>query len=129
MRPQRLSRSPATMATILGIDLGKTKSVACTYDPQTQEATYATIPTDPDALRKALERLRPGLVVFEACTVAGWLAEICRESGLEFLVANTMSEARSWRKVKRKTDRDDARKLAWMAALGDLGHHAPCTPH
>jgi transposase len=108
------------MATILGIDLGKTKSVACSYDPQTQEATFATIPTDPDALRSALERLRPGLVVFEACTVAGWLADICRESGLKFLVANTMSEAWSWRKVKRKTDRDDARKLARMAALGEL---------
>jgi transposase len=108
------------MAMILGIDLGKLKSVACTYDPETQEATYATIPTDPDALRRTLERLRPGLVVFEACTVAGWLADICRALGLEFLVANTMSEAWSWRKVKRKTDRDDARKLARMAALGEL---------
>jgi transposase len=108
------------MATILGIDLGKTKSVACTYDPKTQEAAYATIPTDPDSLRRTLERVRPDLVVFEACTVSGWLADICRELGLEFLVANTLSEAWSWRKVKRKTDRDDARKLARMAALGEL---------
>ena len=31
-----------------------------------------------------------------------------------------MHEAWSWRKVKRKTDRDDALKLARMAALGEL---------
>jgi transposase len=31
-----------------------------------------------------------------------------------------MHEAWSWRKVKRKTDRDDALKLAKMAALGEL---------
>ncbi len=31
-----------------------------------------------------------------------------------------MNEAWSWRKVKRKTDRDDALKLARMAALGEL---------
>ena len=106
--------------TIIGIDLGKFKSVACTFDPETREATYATVPTDPDALRRMLDRDRPDLVVFEACTVAGWLADLCRELGLECLVANTMTEAWSWRKVKRKTDRDDALKLARMAALGEL---------
>ena len=35
-------------------------------------------------------------------------------------MANPMGEAWSWRKVKRKTDRDDALKLARMAALGEL---------
>ena len=108
------------MSTIIGIDLGKFKSVACSYDTETTEVAYSTIPTDPDALSKALQRTRPDLVVFEACTVSGWLADLCRELGLKFLVANTMTEAWSWRKVKRKTDRDDARKLARMAALGEL---------
>ncbi len=108
------------MSTIIGIDLGKFKSVACSYDTETTEAAYSTIPTDPDALRKELQRTRADLVVFEACTVSGWLADLCRELGLKFLVANTMTEAWSWRKVKRKTDRDDARKLARMAALGEL---------
>ena len=108
------------MASIIGIDLGKFKSVTCVYDPETSEATFATLPTDPEALRRALDRIRPDLVVFEAGTVAGWLADLCRELGLPCLVANTMTEAWSWRKVKRKTDRDDARKLARMAALGEL---------
>ncbi|QDV39042.1 IS110 family transposase [Tautonia plasticadhaerens] len=62
------------MAIIIGIDLGKFKGVACTYDTETQEAAYATIPTNPDALRGMLDRARPDLVVFEACTVSGRVA-------------------------------------------------------
>ena len=108
------------MNAILAIDLGKFKSVTCQYDPETQEAAYATIPTDPETLKKLLERINPELVVFEACTVSGWLADLCRELGLAFVVANTMNEAWSWRKVKRKTDRDDALKLARMTAMGEL---------
>src|SRR4029077_1518945 len=73
-----------------------------------------------DGLRKFLEAERPALVVFETCTVAGWVADLCGELGLEFAVAHPMHEAWSWRKVKRKTDRDDALKLARMAALGEL---------
>jgi hypothetical protein len=40
------------MTTILGLDLGKFKSVACHYDPNTLEARYQTI-TDPDTARIA----------------------------------------------------------------------------
>src|SRR5262249_24074114 len=60
------------------------------------------------------------LVVFETGTVAGWVADLCTELGLAYAVANPMHEAWSWRKVQRKTDRDDALKLARMAALGEL---------
>ncbi len=60
------------------------------------------------------------MVVFETCTVAGWVADLGTKLGLEFVVANPMHEAWSWRKVKRKTDRDDALKLATMAAMGEL---------
>jgi transposase len=108
------------MATILGLDLGKFKSTACLYDPDTTAARFTTVHTDPADLRKLLEAERPGLVVFETCTVAGWVADTCDELGLKYLVANPMGEAWQWRKVKRKTDRDDARKLARMAALGEL---------
>jgi transposase len=108
------------MTSILGLDLGKFKSVACLYDPNTQEARYETISTDPETLRRHLQRLRPDLVVFETCTVAGWVADLCDEMGSPRLVADPMNEAWRWSKVKRKTDRDDALKLARMAALGEL---------
>ena len=56
------------MSTILGIDLGKFKSVACRYEADTHEATFATVVTDPDTLRAVLERTRPDRVALEART-------------------------------------------------------------
>src|SRR4051812_28266357 len=108
------------MGTILGLDLGKFRSVACLYGTEATSARFTTVHTDPADLRKFLESERPGLVVFETCTVAGWVADLCAELKLPYEVANPMNEAWSWRKVKRKTDRDDALKLARMAALGEL---------
>jgi transposase len=106
--------------TILGLDLGKFKSVACSYDPGTHDTSFTTVPTDPDAIRGLLATGRPDLVAFETCTVAGWVADTCAELKLPYLVANPMGEAWRWSRVKRKTDRDDALKLARMAALGQL---------
>lgn len=108
------------MNTILAIDLGKFKSVACTLDTQSKETAYRTIDTNPEALKQLLRHAGPSFVVIEACSVAGWVADLCREEGVEVQVANTMHEAWSWRKVKRKTDKDDALKLAKLAALGEL---------
>lgn len=108
------------MSTILGLDLGKFKSLACLYDTQTTAARFTTIHTDPADLRKLLEAERPGLVVFETCTVAGWVADVCDELKLSYAVANPMHEAWSWRKIRRKTDRDDALKLAKLAAGDQL---------
>jgi transposase len=108
------------MSTILGLDLGKFKNTACLYDPDTTAARFATVHTDPPGLRQLLQAERPALVVFETCTIAGWVADLCDELGLPYAVANPMDEAWSWRKVKRKTDRDDALRLARMAALGEL---------
>ena len=108
------------MNTILGLDLGKFKSVACTYDPKTQETRHETIATDHVTVRRCLDRLRPDLVVFETCAVAGWVADTCADLGLPYPVADPMNEACRWSKVRRKTDRDDALKLARMAALGEL---------
>jgi transposase len=78
------------------------------------------LPTTRQALREHFQQQRPDLVVFEACGQAGWMAELCRELGLKFAVANTNGEAWKWKNVKRKTDRDDALKLALLAHRGDL---------
>jgi transposase len=76
--------------------------------------------TSPSDFARVLERERPELVVFETCTVTRWVADLCEELGLPYQIANPMHEAWSWRKVKRKTDRDDALTLAPMAARGEL---------
>ena len=108
------------MTTIIGLDLGKFNSAACTFLSGDGEVRFQALPTKISALRKLFEQERPDLVVFEACAQAGFTADLCRELGLKFLVANTNGEAWKWKNVKRKTDRDDALKLARLAYLGEL---------
>jgi transposase len=108
------------MQTIIGLDLGKFNSTACTLCCGDGEVRFQSLPTTVARLRELLERERPDLVVFEACAQAGFTADLCRTLGLKYAVANTNGEAWKWKNVKRKTDRDDALKLARLAYLGEL---------
>lgn len=105
---------------ILAIDLGKSKSVACHFDVATQTAEYETIHTAPDTMQKLLEERSAAIVIIEACLLSGWVHDIARSLGLNIIVANTNDEAWRWRNVKRKTDRDDALKLARLYQLQEL---------
>ena len=58
--------------------------------------------------------------VLEAGANAGWAADLAAGHGLTVLVANTNGEAWKFQHLKRKTDRDDALRLAELAALGQL---------
>jgi len=60
------------------------------------------------------------MTLFEVSTAAGWVYDLCCELGLPCNVANPLGEAWQWRKVKRKTDRDDAYKLIRLHLLGEL---------
>ena len=95
------------------IDLGKFNSVCCFFDPTTQKHQFETIATK----RAHIEHLltaRPDidLVVMEACGPSGWINDICQEKQVKTLVCSTNEEAWNWKATKRKTDRDDALKLA-----------------
>jgi transposase len=105
---------------ILAIDLGKYKSVSCLYSGSTDNPRFDSFPTDRARLRRLLERYRPNVVVIEACLLAGWVHDLCAERGLVCLVANTASEAWKFKHLKRKTDKDDALRLAQLYALGQL---------
>src|SRR5262249_30539325 len=108
------------MTTILGIDLGKFKSVFCLFFPETGEIQYETLPTDWKKFREFLQRTSPAMTLFETSTAAGWVGDLCRELDLPFQVANPLGEAWQWRKIKRKTDRDDAYKLVRMYRTNEL---------
>ena len=97
--------------TILAIDLGKFNSVLCWYDTGSRDTAFRSIRTGHAELEKELTRQPVGLVVFEACSQAGWVHDLCTELGLGPLVASTTGTAWQWKNVKRKTDRDDALKL------------------
>jgi transposase len=105
---------------ILAIDLGKYKSVACAYDRSTTNARFTTLDTTRQDIDKLLQRERPDVVVIEACTLAGWIHDLCVALGLVCKVANTASEAWKFKHTKRKTDKDDALRLAQLEALEQL---------
>jgi transposase len=109
-----------TSTTILALDLGKFKSVACLYDGCPEDARFESLTTDRAHLRKLLTRCQPGVVVIEACLLAGWVHDLCAELDLRCLVANTASEAWKFKHLQRKTDKDDALRLAQLQALGQL---------
>jgi len=68
----------------------------------------------------AVSQRQSQLVVIEACAVTGWSHDLCVEQGFKVLVTNPSQEAWNWKHVKRKTDKDDALKLAKLAALGQI---------
>src|SRR4029078_6622257 len=69
------------------------------------------------------------LLVIETCDVAGWVHDLATTLGLSVAVANPAHEAWRWTRVKRKTDKDDALKLAKLAVLGQLPTaHMPSPP-
>ncbi len=106
--------------TILALDLGKYKSVCCLYAGSPDQPRFDSFPTDRAHLGRLLERYRPSVVVLEACLLAGWVHDLCAARGLVCLVANTASEAWKFKHLKRKTDKDDALRLAQLYALGQL---------
>jgi len=110
----------ATAGTILALDLGKYKTVACAYQDSPDTARFESVVTDRDRLRELFAKHRPAVVVFEACALAGWVADLCEQLRLPCKVANTASEAWKFKHTKRKTDKDDALRLAQLEALGQL---------
>src|SRR5688572_26406747 len=110
----------ASTSTILAIDLGKYKSVACVHDQATGEISITTFETSRYELRKLIAKHQPAVVIIEACLLAGWVHDLCGELGVRCLVANTASEAWKFKHLKRKTDKDDALRLAQLYLLGEL---------
>jgi transposase len=114
-----MTTTAMTTATdpILAIDLGKYKSVACLYRCA-DDTRFTTLTTSRDELTRLIQRHRPSVVLIEACLLAGWVRDLCVEIGVTCLVANTTSEAWKFKHLKRKTDRDDALRLAEVYRLG-----------
>jgi transposase len=109
--------NPISNQTILAIDLGKYKSVACIYR-SADDQQFTTITTSRAELSRLVAKHRPAVILIEACLLCGWVRDLCIELGVQCLVANTTSEAWKFKHLKRKTDRDDALRLAEVYLLG-----------
>ena len=113
------------IARIIALDLGKFKTVACVMDAADRSHVFETIEMSPAAVhdllaRHAADDPRDTLVVCETCDCCGWVVDVCVALGLPVKVVAANTEAWQWRRVKRKTDRDDALKLAKLALLDQL---------
>lgn len=105
---------------ILSIDLGKFKSVACMYESDTVDHVFRKIDTTPHAMHDLLVEVEPDRLVIEAGNQAGWVQDLCELLSIPIEVANPTHEAWRWKNVSRKTDRDDALRLAKLSAAGQL---------
>lgn len=111
---------------ILAIDLAKRTSVACIYNTETAEAAYRSLPTEPQRFHDLLAEVEPARVVIEIGPASGWIRDLCEAMGLRLQAAETRGPAWSWRRVKRKSDREDALKLAQLSAMGQITEvHVP----
>lgn len=116
-----MSNSTSRQASrILAIDLGKFTSVACDYRVADGSHTYTTVKTRPKVLHDLIVERSPDRVVIEIGSPAGWVRDLCEVLGVPLQVANPNHEAWRWKNIKRKTDRDDALKLAKLSAVGQL---------
>lgn len=129
------SVSAGSFDRIIALDLGKFKSVVCLMDVATHKHTFVTLATtSPKSLHDFLS-VHTGagasrtLVVFETCDAAGWVHDLAVTLGFAVKVVNPSGDAWRWKKVKRKTDKDDALKLARMALMDQLPTvHMPAAP-
>lgn len=105
---------------ILAMDLGKSKTVFCDYDSDNGKHEFGKVKTEPQQIHDLIITRSPDRVVFEICAIAGWVYDIARALGVEAEVANPNHDAWRWKNVKRKSDRDDALKLARLSAMRQL---------
>jgi hypothetical protein len=105
---------------ILALDLGKFNTMCCFLDNNTRTHSFLNALTDRDYLTTVLKNHPLDLVVMEACGPSGWINDLAVGLGLKTLVCSTNEDAWKWANVKRRTDRDDALKLARMASMNEL---------
>jgi transposase len=106
--------------TILAVDLGRYKSLACAYARATRAHTFRAIDTTPEDVARLRARHPGAVAVIEACANAGWVHDPAVAAGHGVKVANAAAAAGKFRHLKRKTDRDDALRLAELEAIGQL---------
>ena len=115
-----MNATERNVENIVAIDLGKFNSAVCIFKKSTFKSNFRTIKTNGQDFHDLFVELEPDVVLIEAGSSAGWVADLLRTLDIPFEVANTNHEAWKWNKSKKKTDKRDAKKLAMMYAYGGL---------
>jgi transposase len=104
--------------------------MCCFYDSKTRKYSFLNVATERGYLTTLFKKHKVDLVVMEACGPSGWVSDLATSLGHKTLVCSTNEDAWKWSNVKRKTDKDDALKLARMAAMHELkAVHMPSEAH
>jgi len=88
--------------------------------PRPRVAEFNSFQATSHEVRSVLAREPVSSVVFDACSQAGLVHELCETA--EGMAQGASASESAWhlKHVKRKTDRDDALKLAGLAAVGEI---------
>ena len=105
---------------ILAMDLGKSKTVVCLYNGENSKHRFGKVVTRPQQVHDLLVEASADRIVFEICSIAGWVYDIAFALVNEVEVADVNGQAWRWKNVKSKTDRKDSLKLAQLSSMGQL---------
>jgi len=104
---------------LVAIDLGKFMSVACLCRSD-DDVTFRSLETGPQAVHDLLVEWGPERLLVKVGNVTGWVYAIAVGLGIAVQVAHSNTERWRWKRVKRKTDRDDALRLARLSVSNQL---------
>ena len=100
----------------IGLDLGDRFSCYCVLDEAGEIILEQKLPTTPEAMRRAFEKMPRSRMALETGTHSPWVSRLLKQLGPEVIVAH----ARNVRLIgdsRRKDDRIDARTLARLARI------------
>lgn len=105
---------------ILAMDLGKSNTVFCFYHSLTGKHKYGKVKTTPQQIHDLIVEYSPDRIVFEICSAACWVYDICAAFKIKTQIANPNTQGWRWKNIKKKNDRTDALKLAQFSAMNQL---------
>ncbi|MDE2184531.1 MAG: IS110 family transposase [Alphaproteobacteria bacterium] len=108
------------MELFVGMDVALEESSICIVDKDGKQVRETKVPTEPEAIRSALEGFADRLsrIGVEASSIGMWLYRELHAAGLPVIVVEARHMHVSLAAMRNKTDRNDARGIAHMMRLG-----------
>ncbi len=104
----------------IGIDLHKETAWYCVFDAQGHRVSHGSLPADPESFKKYFEGVpRPFKMAVEATYNWYYVIDIAEEYAAEVYLADSY-QVKAFAKKHKKTDKIDARLIAWLLHRGDL---------
>ncbi|MBN2375319.1 MAG: hypothetical protein JXD22_02880 [Sedimentisphaerales bacterium] len=86
---------------ILAMDLGKSNTVFCFYHSLTGKHKYGKLKTTPQQIHDLIVEYSPDRIVFEICSAACWVYDICTAFKMKTQVANPNTQGWRWKNIRK----------------------------